>query len=90
MPLFYVQDDKFPKHVWASDWANALTIWRETVAEENKMDPGDVEEPQGIQYIASDEELMLFGNLVRMNDHLDSLRKDSVESVPLNKRKEEF
>lgn len=58
MPLFYVQDSDRPAWVIGKDWQDALTQWKKVVADEND---GDESEPNGIQHVSDDYEIIVEG-----------------------------
>ena len=60
MPLFNIQDSDRPLWVVAKDWGDALEQWREQIIHEND---GDVSDPQGIQYVCDDDDLLIHGEL---------------------------
>jgi len=60
MPLFHVQDSDRPLFVVAKDWHDAYEQWREQIIHEND---GDVSDPQGIQHICDNDELLIYGVL---------------------------
>ena len=55
MKLFNVQDSDRPMFVVATDWQNALDKWKAKVREENE---GECDEPQGIQLVCDEDELL--------------------------------
>lgn len=60
MPLFHVQDSDRPLWVVAKDYVDALESWREQIIHENE---GEVSEPQGVQHVCDDDELLIRGQL---------------------------
>lgn len=56
--LFRVQDSDRPLYVVAGDWAEALQAWRRVIAAENEG-LSELENPQGIEFVASERELLL-------------------------------
>lgn len=58
MPLFHVQDSDRPMWVIGKDWQDALTQWKTVIAHEND---GDVGEPDGIQHVCDDDEIIVDG-----------------------------
>jgi hypothetical protein len=58
MPLFHVQDSDRPMWVIGKDWQDALSQWKKLIAAENK---GETGEPQGIQHVGDDDELIVWG-----------------------------
>lgn len=58
MKLFLVQDPDRPMHVIANSWSHALEKWKDRIAQENTMQPEDVEEPSGIHLIAEDNDII--------------------------------
>jgi hypothetical protein len=60
MPLFNIQDSDRPLWVVAKDFHDAFEQWREQVIHENE---GEVLDPQGIQYVCDDDDLLIDGVL---------------------------
>ena len=61
MPLFLVQDTDRPMWVFAGDYGHACVKWKKRMAVENEMDNWeDVEEPQGINFICDDDEVLFY------------------------------
>jgi hypothetical protein len=58
MPLFHVQDSDRPMWIVAGDWQSALGQWKHRIATEND---GDDAEPEGIQYVCDDDDLIIRG-----------------------------
>lgn len=57
MKLFNVQDKERPMFVVAASFLDALARWTTLIQSEN---PGeDIEPPQGVQFIADEDELLL-------------------------------
>lgn len=51
MNLYQVQDSDRPMFVIATSWMAAVEMWKEQIAEENKITPADMNEPNGINLI---------------------------------------
>jgi hypothetical protein len=60
MPLFHVQDSDRPLWVVAKDWSDAIQQWKQQIAHEND---GDISEPQGVQYVCDNDDLLIYGVL---------------------------
>ena len=58
MKLFHIQDSDRPMYVIGDNWQGALSKWKNLVADENNMQPTEVEEPLGIALISLDDELI--------------------------------
>ncbi len=58
MPLFWVQDSDRPLWIKADNWQDALAQWKSVIAIENEMEEKDVDEPQGINFVADDRDLV--------------------------------
>ncbi|KKM78195.1 hypothetical protein LCGC14_1362420 [marine sediment metagenome] len=56
--LYLVQDPDRPLYVLASSWTIALRKWKGVIALENDIPVSDVEEPQGIQLICENNDLV--------------------------------
>jgi hypothetical protein len=56
--LYHVQDADRPMWVIAPSWTVALARWKILVAVENDMPVAEVEEPQGIQFVCDDRDLI--------------------------------
>ena len=65
MPLFLIQDSDRPMWLVAADWGVALSQWKVLIASEND---GDDAEPDGIQLVCPDDELMIYGRLPYASD----------------------
>jgi hypothetical protein len=61
MPLYQVQDSDRPLWVVAKDWQDALAQWKAVIAAEND---GDDAEPQGIQHVCDNDELVMDSRIV--------------------------
>lgn len=62
--LFQIQDSDRPMYVVASGWAEALAKWQALIKSENytkfeDLLPYTPDQPQGIQLIATDDEIIL-------------------------------
>ena len=60
--LYHVQDHDRPMWVVAESYQDAVDRWKEKIAEENPEDcptKDDVEDPQGVQFVCDDDELLL-------------------------------
>src|SRR6266576_4893324 len=60
--LYHVQDSDRPMWVIASNWTEAVHLWKMHVAAENDQTPVDVPECQGIQLICEANELISSDN----------------------------
>jgi len=58
MPLYHIQDDDRPMWVMARDYSHAVSKWMVAVAQENKMEVKDVEEPRGVQLVCEDNDFI--------------------------------
>jgi len=58
MPLFQIQDDDRPMYIVASDLQQAVQKWREVLDCENPDDDCSGTQPQGIIFLASDDDLI--------------------------------
>lgn len=59
MNLYHIQDSDRPLWIVAASWSAALSTWKQDVAQENDMDPNEVEEPQGITLVCEAHELIV-------------------------------
>ena len=57
--LFHIQDADRPMHVVALDYNDALRKWKLLLADENECEAAEIENPQGIAFVADDDELIL-------------------------------
>ena len=57
MPLFQIQDSDRPMFIFATDWGQALIIWRNILARENPDSDCSEEQPDGINYVADDNDV---------------------------------
>lgn len=58
MNLYHVQDNDRPMWVLAKDYGHAVTLWKRHVGEENDMSAIVVDEPQGVQFICDEDDLL--------------------------------
>lgn len=58
MPLYHIQDSDRPLWIVAKDWRDALDQRKAQIALEND---GDEAEPQGIQHVCDNDELIVYG-----------------------------
>jgi hypothetical protein len=66
MPLYKVEDDADrTAFVMAPTIAGAIAKWAIAVAAEDRINPGEVEEPRGCRKICEDDELILENTFVR-------------------------
>lgn len=65
MPLFLVQDSDRPVYVVAADYSHAVAKWQQAVADENEIPIADVGEPDGINRLCDDCELIVGDGFVR-------------------------
>lgn len=66
MPLFHVQDPDRPMWVVAMNWQEAIDRWRDVIASENDGEVGD--EPDGIQFVCDDDDLIWVNAAVGDNE----------------------
>lgn len=61
MPLFLVQDTDRPMWIFAMNYQQACNKWKKRMAAENEIDDWeiDVDEPQGINFICEDDDILL-------------------------------
>lgn len=60
--LFLVQDTDRPMHVLALNWQDAIRVWESVVRRENNIPAGEsVDPPNGVQHIASAEDIAIAG-----------------------------
>jgi hypothetical protein len=58
MRLYNIQDADRPRLVIAEDIADAIYKWRVVISQENGMEITDVKEPDGINFVAEDHEII--------------------------------
>lgn len=56
--LYQIQDADRPLWVIAENWNSALDKWKRVVAQENDMEPNEVDEPRGITLVCEADELI--------------------------------
>jgi len=59
MPLYLIQDSDRPLYIIAKDKNEAENLWKEQIAKENDMQPFEVEECDGINKIADNDEILI-------------------------------
>lgn len=59
MKLFHVQDADRPMYVLANSWREAFNNWCAKVAEENDCSKGEVEDPDGVAWMADEDDILL-------------------------------
>jgi hypothetical protein len=69
MPLFHIQDADRPMFVIDENYKDALEYWREAMAIENECQTSEVEEPLGIKFVCSNNDLII--NLNSILDRFD-------------------
>jgi len=56
--LYLVQDNDRPLYVLARTYGHAVSIWKNKIAKENDIDVCDVEDPVGVNFICSGNEVL--------------------------------
>lgn len=67
MNLYYVQDSDRPMWVVAIDWQDAVDKWKAKIREENEGEC-ECDEPQGIQLVCDDDDLLIDNATIRQGD----------------------
>jgi hypothetical protein len=58
MPLYHIQDVDRPMWVIASGYGHAVSKWKTLVAKENEIKESEVEDPETVDFICYDDEII--------------------------------
>lgn len=81
MPLFRVQDSDRPMFVVADDFQQAIDRWRAIIVLENPDDDCSQTNPDGVEFLANDQEIILGPEIGRLRGEVQRLTDDLADQV---------